>query len=305
MPRVIIAIFAAILASTSVIHAQTCKGASLDGIKGLTSARQLDDGTILGRAKANVNIDGYGRAYHPKNAKADALIHLCNAGKVYLPNGTSYHGSENNTTCTGKFMADFAAIKAAGWKDPKVGLINWYGILGEGSAKIAGVTVSSVVPVEHSDGSGFFVSPTAFADTTISDVRRQDRYVDPLKVRAAVVPSQKALRDAGVVMGSFGVAYDPKTGRAVPFIVGDIGPRVGEATPKLLRDMAGLPHKDPITREERYAGQVSDARILWVLFGAAGGATGYDADDPVAANTAAEAAFQEWGGLDRLKTCLK
>lgn len=246
----------------TMAQAQTCTGSKIDGIRGLSGARQLDDGTLLGLAKANVNIDGYGRAYHPQNAAVGALIHLCNAGKVHLPNGTSYHGSESNRTCTGKFMTDFAAIKKAGWSDPKVGAIEWYGILGEGSANVAGVTVKSVVPVELADGSGFFVSPTAYADRTISDPRRQDRYVDPLKVRAAVVPNQKALRDAGVKMGSFGVAYDPQTGNAVPFIVGDIGPRVGEATPKLLRDMAGLRHKDPITREERYTGQVSEARIF-------------------------------------------
>jgi len=276
----------------------------IDGIKGLSGARQLDDGTLLGFAKGNVNIDGYGRAYHPQNAAVGALIHLCNAGKVYLPNGTSYHGSESNKTCTGKFMRDFAAIKKAGWSDPKVGAINWYGILGEGSAKIAGASIESVVPVESADGSGFFVSPTAFFDGTISDPQRQDRYVDPLKVRAAVVPNQKVLRDAGVKMGSFGVAFDPKTGKAVPFIVGDIGPRLGEATPKLLRDLAGLPHKDPITREERYTGQVSDARILWVLFGSARGAIAYDAADPTASNAAADASFQEWGGIARLKTCL-
>lgn len=201
-------------------------------------------------------------------------------------------------------MTDFAAIKKSGWTDPKVGAIKWYGLLGEGSVKIAGSTISSVVPVELADGSGFFVSPTTFADRTVSDLRRQDRYVDPLKVRAAVVPDQKVLRDAGVKMGSFGVAYDPRTGRAVPFIVGDVGPRVGEATPKLLRDMVGLPHKDPITREERFDGQVSDARILWVLFGSARGAIAYVAEDPAATNTAAEVAFQEWGGINRLKTCI-
>lgn len=293
-----------VIAISTMAQAQSCIGSKIAGISGLSGARQLDDGTLLGRAKANVNIDGYGRAYHPLNATVGALIHLCNAGKVYLPNGTSYHGSESNPTCTGKFMTDFAAIKKAGWTDPNVGAIEWYGILGEGAVKIAGSTISSVVPVEIADGSGFYVSPTAFADHRVSDPRRQDRYVDPLKVRAAVVPNQKALRDAGVKMGSFGVAYDPRTGKAVPFVVGDIGPKVGEATPKLLRDMAGLPHKDPITRAGRFDGQVSEARILWVLFGSARGAVAYDAADPAAANTAAEAAFQDWGGISRLKTCL-
>lgn len=273
-------------------------------IKGMMSELALSDGSVVGLARANVNIDGYGHAYHPENRAAGALIHLCNAGKVYLPDGTSYQGSESNATCTGKFMRDFARIGAAGWNDPRVGAIHWFGILGEGTATIAGRRVSNVSPVELGDGSGFLVSPTTLFDASIRDIKRQDRYVDPLKVRAAVIPDQDVLRKAGVTIGSFGVAYDTRTRRAVTFIVGDIGPRVGEATPKLLRDLAGLPHKDPISYDERYAGQIDEARIVWVFFGKAYGKGRYDAANPDATNMASDRAFRKWGGPERLVACV-
>ena len=52
-------------------------------------------------------------------------------------------------------MQDFKRIGDAGWQNPMVGAINWYGILGEGTATIHGVKVTSVKPVLQKDGSGF------------------------------------------------------------------------------------------------------------------------------------------------------
>ena len=69
----------------------------------------------------------------------------------------------------------------------------------------------------------------------MTDENVQTRYVNPLRIPAAVIPNQPEMRTRGVVMGSFGVAYDPTKGVAVPFVVGDFGPRIGEATPALAR----------------------------------------------------------------------
>jgi hypothetical protein len=38
-----------------------------------------------------------------------------------------------------------------------VGVVQWYGVVAEGSAKIAGRTVQGVKPVLQRDGSGFYV----------------------------------------------------------------------------------------------------------------------------------------------------
>ena len=111
--------------------AQSCAGKLLQGVGGVKNSWSLDTGGIAAFSKMNVNLDGYGHAYSPKNYDGGALLHLCNAGKVYLSDGSSYQGSESNATCTGRFMQDFKRIGDAGWQDSTVGAINWYGILGK------------------------------------------------------------------------------------------------------------------------------------------------------------------------------
>ena len=90
------------------------------GVGGVPTIWKLSDGGVAAFAKMNINIDGYGRAYHPRNAEGGALIHLCNAGRVILPDGTRYEGSESNATCTGRFMSDVMRIGEAGWRIPRL-----------------------------------------------------------------------------------------------------------------------------------------------------------------------------------------
>jgi hypothetical protein len=294
-----------VTASPLAAHANSCAGVPLNGIRGLASARLLQDGTILGRARMNINIDGYGKAYHPANAQAGALIHLCNAGEVHLANGSRYHGSVDNPTCVGRFMQDVARIRAAGWSNPNVGAVRWYGVLGRGEARIAGRSVPGVAPVAQADNSGFYVSPTSFFDATLPDQSDQRRYLNPLRIPAAVIPNQPELRSRGVVMGSFGVAIDQRGRIAVPFVVGDFGPRVGEGTPALARSVSGLPISDNVTRENRFAVQISEARVTWVLFGALTAPVPYRHNDEQALIRSAREAFERWGGDARLTDCLQ
>lgn len=291
-------------AASALAQSASCNGVSVAAIRGLNDGRILSDGSIVGFAKMNINIDGYGRAYHAQNAAAGALIHLCNAGEVFLADGTRYHGSINNATCTGRFMQDFARISAAGWDNPSVGAIRWYGILGQGEARIHGRVVRGVKPVVQSDGTGFYVSPTTLFDASIGDEAEQERYINPLRIPAAVIPSDAVLREHGVIMGSFGVAIDRNRRIAVPFVVGDGGPRVGEGTPALARMVAGLPITDNVTRENRYSGQVDDARVLWVFFGRNVAPAQYDHRDEQSLVRQAKEAFSRWGDMPRLEKCL-
>ena len=87
------------------------------------------------------------------------------------------------------------------------------------------------------DGSGFFVSPTSLVDKSVKDIADQSRYVNPLRVASAVVPS--SVVKMGVGFGRFGVAIHRKKQIAVPFVVGDGGPRIGEGSPALARQVAG------------------------------------------------------------------
>lgn len=294
-------LLASMLATTAHGAVPSCDGAPLSGIPGWEPGWTLSEGGYAGFARMNVNIDGYGKAYHPRNAEAGALIHLCNAGRVYLPDGTVYEGSESNATCTGRFMADVARIGEAGWTDPEVGAVQWYGVLGEGSAKVQGRTVSAVKPVQQADGSGFYVSPTSLFDRSVADTRDQSRYVNPLRVPSAVVP--RALVTRGIAFGTFGVAFSTATRIAVPFVVGDGGPRVGEGSVALARLAAGLPLTDSVTRQNRFAGQVDKKDVLWVFFG--GAPAGFDSRNEARTIEAARAAFQAWGGEERLAKCME
>ena len=281
-------------------RAEDCAGTALSGVGGVSKAWKLSDRGVAAFAKMNINVDGYGRAYHPDNARAGALIHLCNAGRVYLFDGTRYEGSESNATCTGRFMSDVARIGQAGWRDPSVGAVQWYGILGEGSVTIKGRKIDAVIPVLNKDGSGFYVSPTSLFDKTVSDPADQSRYVNPLRIASAVMPNSLAAQ--GIAMGSFGVALNVKKGIAVPFVVGDGGPRIGEGSVALARLQVGVSLTDEITRANRYVGQVDGPDVLWVFFGDA--ATTYDSKNEDALTASAKAAFARWGGEDRLARCV-
>jgi len=281
-------------------YAADCQGTLLTGVGGVAKSWKLRDGALAAFAKMNINIDGYAKAYHPKNFDGGAVIHLCNAGEVFLPDGTSYQGSESNATCTGRFMTDFARIGAADWNDPRTGAINWFGILGTGTATIHGRTVRDVKPVLQQDGSGFYVSPTAWADNRVTDPADQSRYVNPLRVAAAVAPRSATAN--GAALGTFGVAIDRTQNHAVPFVVGDIGPRIGEGSPALARPVHGLPASDTITRQNRFAGQVDRNDVLWVFFG--GDAIAFDHQQESALAQRAASAFNNWGGEQRLSACL-
>lgn len=279
----------------------TCAGALLPGVGGKNvRAWKLTDGSIAAFSGMNINIDGYGRAYHPRNREAGAVLHLCVGGKVWLPDGTSYEGSESNATCVGRFMADVARIEAAGWTDVSVGVVQWYGIVAEGSAKIAGHHVQGIKPVLQRDGSGFYVSPTSLFDKSVTDIADQRRYVNPLRVASAVVPSSVVRQ--GIGFGSFGVAINTKKQIAVPFVVGDGGPRIGEGSPALARQVAGLSVSDEINLKNRFDGQVDGLDVLWVFFGGPTEPFDHQKDAEVAAH--AKLAFDAWGGTARLAQCL-
>lgn len=287
-----------IAAAPPVLRAQpSCAAAPLPGV-----GAKLDGGGFAAWSGMNINIDGYGRAYHRKNREAGAVLHLCVGGEVVLPDGTRYHGSKSNEICTGRFMNDLARIEAAGWTNPAVGVVRWYGIVASKEAIVAGKKIRGIKPVPQQDGSGFYVSPTSWVDRSITDVADQRRYVNPLRVPSAVVP--QALVEAGVRFGSFGVAIDAGGKRVpVPFVVGDGGPRIGEGSPALARQVAGLQPTDDITVKNRYAGQVDKKTVLWVFFGGGGSDFDHRKEGEVAQN--AQIAFERWGGAARLEQCLK
>ena len=121
--KLVFAVMMLIVIHIRAAHAQSCTGKPMHDVGRVKNSWALDGGGIAAFAKMNVNLDGYGHTYSPENYEGGALLHLCNAGKVYLPDGSSYQGSESNTTCTGRFMQDFKRIGDAGGQDSSVGAI--------------------------------------------------------------------------------------------------------------------------------------------------------------------------------------
>ena len=145
--------------ATAATDAAACGTAPLPGVGGKhVKSWRLTDGSVAAFSGMNINIDGYAKAYHPNNREAGAVLHLCVGARIWLPDGSFYEGSNPPANCTGKFMADLARIAAAGWQDPAVGVVEWYGVAAEGSVKMAGRTIRSVKPLLQKDGSGFYVS---------------------------------------------------------------------------------------------------------------------------------------------------
>ncbi|MBT9492500.1 MAG: hypothetical protein IV107_09160 [Paucibacter sp.] len=290
-------------ASTALAAEDTsCTGTALPGAGGKNvKAVKLADGGVAAFSGMNINIDGYGRAYHRRNREAGAVLHLCVGARVWLPDGSSYEGSESTATCTGKFMTDLARIEAAGWTDPSVGAVEWYGVAAEGSVKLAGRTIRGVKPLLQKDGSGFYVSPTSLVDKSVPDLADQHRYPNPLRVPSAVLP--RSLAQQGIALGSFGVAIHRTQQKAVPFVVADGGPKVGEGSPALARPVSGLAPSDQIDLKSRFAGQVDRPDVLWVFFGGPALPFEHQKESDVSAN--AQAAFERWGGMARLAQCLQ
>ncbi|MEQ8652955.1 MAG: hypothetical protein RIC87_10870 [Kiloniellales bacterium] len=278
-------------------QAPACSGSEV--IRGGQRLLELADGTTATVAPMRVDLDGAERAYHRDGFDGGAILRLCNAGQVYLPDGTFYRGSESNTTCTGRFLDDLARIEAAGWDDPNVGAVRWNGILAEGVAEIAGQSIVGVRPVYNGE-SRAYVSPTALADPAFPP-EDQARYVDSLTVPYAAVGPE-----SGIALGTLGVAWringcaPGRTCDPVPFVVGDLGPGVGEGSLWMTRAINGLKTGVPIERANRFAGAISGSHVLWVFFGGTPLDPPYDA---INVKESADIAFIAWGGRERLQAC--
>ena len=281
-------------------------GASADGVscqgevvaRGGQSFAALPGGALAAMAPLRPVADGAPTAYHPLNAQGGAILHRCNAGEVVLPGGRSYEGAASNRTCTGRFERDAARIGEAGWTDGAVGAVRWHGLVASGRARVGGQRVPRAVPAIREDG--FHTSPTALEDADYA-AASPDRYVDAGRVPYAVVR-----RDQGIPLGTFGVAWRVRgcpSGRTcdpVPFVVADHGPRAGAGSLALARETSGLPLPGRYDRSNRYRGQAKDGDVLTVFFG------GGRHDGPLDEATlreAADAAYEAWGGQDRLYRC--
>jgi Fungal chitosanase of glycosyl hydrolase group 75 len=291
------------LLAAGLAYAQDCNGRPHILNYGRTSQKAylLSDGSLATRFRAAVNADGMKRAYHRDDVAGGGLISLCNGGKPYPADRPPYNASADNSACR-QFSEDYRAIKQAGWKDPRVGAIHWFGVLGKDTVKIGKEKVTQVVPVEQADGSGFYVSPTALEDADgFPDPADQRRYIDAETIPAAVIRNSNAMSQLGIDKGTLGVAIHKKHRKSVPFVVGDYGPRIGEGTFALGRLFKGLPLVTA-TRKNIFSAHIEEKEVLWVFFGDEAMRPPYT-QSTVAAKALEK--FNSWGGEARLNSCLE
>lgn len=283
------------LIALSVLAEEDCGGAK--HVIGEFNSTVLSDGSIAGWARNHVNVDGMRTAYHKVGTSKGAMTTVCNAGQAYLPDGTAFHGADN---CDA-FIDLYRTALKKGWKNPSIGAIRWYGIVGTDEATIAGRTVKGVIPTEQSDGSGFFVSPTKLADSKY-EITNQQRYLNAEVVPYATITSSDKLKSLGIKVGTFGVAYNKITNQTATFVVGDIGPRVGEGSFALSKMLAGKPNLIATKENLKYV-SIDAPNILWVLFGSRTGIAETPYTD-ISIKKSADKAFAAWGGASRLDRCI-
>ena len=274
----------------------SCRGETVT--RGGQAFAALPDGGLAVLAPLRPVADGAPTAYHPRNDQGGAILHRCNAGEVILPDGTSYEGAASNRTCTDRFERDAGRIAEAGWTDGSVGAVRWHGLVAGGSARVGGQRVPRAVPAIREDG--FHTSPTALEDADYAPAA-PERYVD-----AGRVPYAAVRRDQDIPLGTFGVAWRVRGCRAgrtcepVPFVVADHAPRAGAGSLALAHETSGLALPDRYDRSNRYRGQAGDGDVLTVFFG---GPAHEGPLDEATLRGAASAAFEAWGGQDRLYRC--
>jgi hypothetical protein len=147
-----------------------------------------------------------------------ALDAVCDVANAILPDGTKLHG---NSQCHAFFAAHEQA-RDAGWVARGKLRIEWYGI-----ATAADEGDGRWRPCVQATGpfAGYFVAQTAMPADPSKGRCDPARYIDSTRLSFVVVPGSSEFLKRGVGPGSVGAAYYAKTGRTVPTIVGDVGPR--------------------------------------------------------------------------------
>jgi hypothetical protein len=146
---------------------------------------------------------------------------------------------------------------------------------------------------------GMFVSTTALQDSR-RDVCDTEKYVDSRTIPYYVLP-RRLPAQLGMKLGDLGMAFNTKNGSLSPAVFAEIGPAVeiGEgsiALGKALGMRTDLRHRPP------NAGQ--EDGVVYLVFPDTHGKPPWPRTLEDIRHSA-EQAFAAWGGLDRLKACVK
>lgn len=257
--------------------------ASEDGAKkvGTTGIVDLGDGALGFEAGMEVDVDGAPNAYNLENTGLD---HIANAGMPILESGRQLSTSDPDWQSTWKSYYEKAK------QEEFLGntRFNWFGI----------ATDERNVPLRQKQTDpfpGYFISTTALVNKGIQDQTDPKRYVDAASIPYIVLPREAFGGLYDLKLGDLAAVYCKANNTLAYAIVADIGPRgqYGEGSPKLIEDLG----KDPYANGRAKHG-FNDGEIDYVIFSGTGDGYGKAADE---IRSQGEAAFNKWGGLERLK----
>ena len=245
-----------------------------------------------------VNADGAPDSYRPGG---DGLSYACDGAVAYEDGGCVYPGAANWQP---KCNAAFARAKAQAWNGDFMCVFGWEMA---GGRRVGNATVGGAPLIQQwgDPAPGNYVSSTRM---TIAGAPpgSQRRYVNSREIPFFVLSGKlKSLTGATIgLSGSVGAVYRPSTGALAFAVAADQGPnwQIGEGSIALHRALGS----EPITRingVERAKRNITDD-VVYLVFP--------DAVTPAKLDAAAfnsdiearaKAAFELWGGLEKLKAC--
>ena len=251
------------------------------------------DGALLFRARYAINTDGAPTSYHPDDPFGEeglAINTICNGATAYTAKGEKVGFRE-----CGRLVSLFKRARKAGWGRKR----------GHPYVRFYGVATSDPnghVPCIVRSGAfaGYFVSMTRLSRATSAGPCDPSQYLDSLAVPFIIVPRRSKLAEAGMGVRDLAVVFEPKSGRMVFAVVGDVGPTwgLGEGSVAVAQKLTGRT-APPRTRKELYGFLRSEVVTLVLT-----DATASDPHTPSRIELDAAAALARFGGIERLKRCM-
>jgi hypothetical protein len=245
-----------------------------------------------------VNADGAPDSYKPDG---QGLSYTCDGAVAFENERCVYPAAADWQP---KCRAAFARAKAEAWNGDFMCVFGWEMAGGRrvGDAIVGG---APVVQQWGDPAPGNYVSSTRMTIAG-APAGTQRRYVDSRVIPFFVLSSRlKTLMGSTIgVAGSVGAVYRPSTGALAYAIAADQGPdwQIGEGSIALHRALGSEPIA-PIGGVDRAKRNITDDVVYLVFPNAIAPAT-LDANAFKADIEArAKAAFEAWGGVDKLRAC--
>ncbi len=265
--------------------ASNCSGGDAFAVSGGVG-HNVDGAIVFSTQELQVDADGAPNSYlvdgNGLSPTCDGVVGLVN-GRAVNPPTHGWLQICESAWAHAQQTSDYSGVKIFGFlADPKTN-----------------------VPIVQQSGDPLpgkaYVSTTSLS-LSGSPQTTQRHWVDAVKVPYFVLPA-KFSAHYGIKLGDVAVLYSKSTGKTAFAVFADTGPALGEASVATHLALGG----NPITKikgiERAEAGM--EGKIVTAVFRGQHATPNADpAEWTQQINTTAAAAFNQWGGIERLESCL-